>query len=387
MSKWGVTVNYPTPVGPLVRGWKLGKPAVRTGWDSARVVASFTDPNPGQYRSRIGMNAAPSLQNMQELTAAGITWLRCDFAWPAIQPTSSGQFTWTAHDAIMTSAAKTGMNILAILDYCAPWASTKGAQAGDIRFFAPSNNADYAAFCTAVIQRYGPGGSFWSANLGLRPSPVTAVEIWNEPWLSFYWNPEPDPTGYASLALVAAQAVKAASAAVKVIIPGDLFQSRADGLTQQRWGSAVFAAQPTLKNYTDAISVHPYPSSVCPDPLDDTRNVDQGWYGKCLEARDQIALTTGTLLPVWITECGWTTATGASNGVTESAAATYMNHMLGRALQSNGKSTSYRPIIEKVFPFKYEPANGVMTDAEGNYGMLHTDGTPKPAWLEVLKYL
>lgn len=386
MSKWGISVLPATP--PPIRGWRISTVPMQRGWTIPQgALTSFPDPRPGQFRGRVGMCADPTLANMQTLTAAGINWLRCDFTWSTIQPVDGTHFVWDTSDAVMKAAAQTGMNILAIIDYCAVWASSKGAQTGDARFFHPTNNSDYANFAAAIVTRYGPGGSFWTAHPELAQRPLTAVEVWNEPWGYYYWLPEPDPSGYAAMALAAAQAIKTANSQVKVIIPADMYESRNDGGGLTLWGTAVFAAQPTLANYTDAISLHPYPSSVCPDPLDDTRNVDQGFYGKALIARDVLMAATGRQFPVWITEVGWTTATSTSTGVTEANAAAYTNHALGRALQRNGTARPYRPAIEMIFLYKYGLSNGIMTDSQGNYMLLRADGSAKPAWSEVLKYV
>jgi hypothetical protein len=386
MSKWGVGVTPAAP--PPIRGWRISTVPMQRGWTIQQgATVSYPDPRAGQFRGRVGVCADPTLANMQALSAAGINWLRCDFSWAIIQPVDSAHFTWTTTDAVMTAAAQTGMNVLAIIDYCTPWASSKGDQIGDARFFHPTNNSDYANYAWAIVSRYGPGGAFWSAHPEFVPRPLTAVEIWNEPSAYYYWLPEPDSSDYAAMALAAAKAIKSVGPQVKVIVPADLYESRNDGEGPTLWGRSVFAAQPTLVNYVDAISVHPYPSSVCPDPLDDTRNVDQGFYGKALVARDLVMNQTGRELPVWITEVGWTTATSTSIGVTETNAATYTNHALGRALQANGTTQPYRPAIDMIFFYKYGRSNGVMTDAQGNYMLLRADGTAKPAWPEVLKYV
>lgn len=391
MSKWGVTAA--TATGPTIRGWGVNQP-VSQGWSTGPQgrITGYDDPAPGAFRDKVavctwcGYDAATYLKVMQTLITAGVTWLRTDFDWSTIQPTSASLFSWASPDIIMTAAAKSRMNVLAILDYCAPWASSKGTQPGDITLFPPVRNSDYANFCAAVVARYGPGGTFWTLHPELVPSPLTAAELGNEPWGSWFALPQPDPSRFAGMALAAAVAIKAVNSSVQVIIPADLYQARSDGLTFQPWGPAVFTAAPTLATYTDKISFHPYPSNICPDPLDDGHNLDQGFYAKALIARDVVCATAGKLLPVWITEVGWTTATGTSNGVSEADAAIYTNHLLGRALQTNGESLPYRSAIEKVFIFGYKNSNGNMADAEGNYGIMHSDGTPKPAWAEILKY-
>ena len=61
----------------------------------------------------------------------------------------------------------------------------------------PWNLADYAAFVKTVLQRYASVG-------------VHAYEIWNEPNISAFWSPRPDPERYAHLLKLAYVAVKSA---------------------------------------------------------------------------------------------------------------------------------------------------------------------------------
>ena len=46
----------------------------------------------------------------------------------------------------------------------------------------PRDPADYAAFLTALIGRYGPAGLFWQAHPELRPQPIRRWQIWLADW-------------------------------------------------------------------------------------------------------------------------------------------------------------------------------------------------------------
>src|SRR5215211_9288674 len=60
---------------------------------------------------------------MRRLHAGGVDWTREDFLWETIEP-SKGSFNWSWPDKLMTSSSRTGVNVLAILDYSAKWASS-----------------------------------------------------------------------------------------------------------------------------------------------------------------------------------------------------------------------------------------------------------------------
>lgn len=49
---------------------------------------------------------------------------------------------------------------------------------------------------------------------------AAAIEIWNEPNLSGFWKPEPQPERYAGLVASAYEAIKAADPGIQVIAGG-----------------------------------------------------------------------------------------------------------------------------------------------------------------------
>ena len=49
---------------------------------------------------------------------------------------------------------------------------------------------------------------------------AAAIEIWNEPNLSGFWKPEPQPERYARLVASAYEAIKAADPGIQVIAGG-----------------------------------------------------------------------------------------------------------------------------------------------------------------------
>jgi hypothetical protein len=71
-------------------------------------------------------------------------------------------------------------------------------RAGGIRWIREDFNW---ALCEvrAVADRYGVRGRFWRLHPRLTPSPVTAIELWNEPWIGEFWESAPDPAVYARL--------------------------------------------------------------------------------------------------------------------------------------------------------------------------------------------
>src|SRR5688572_29469305 len=69
--------------------------------------------------------------NLTRLRAGGAGWIREDFLWDQIEPVK-GDFRWGRTDALMAAAARTGTDVLAILDYSARWASSDPSGAGNV---------------------------------------------------------------------------------------------------------------------------------------------------------------------------------------------------------------------------------------------------------------
>src|SRR5215217_4649357 len=99
---------------------------------------------------------------MKQIRGAGIDWIREDFSWQSIEP-ERGRFEWERTDALMAAAARSGMHVLGVLGYSAPWASSDPSGGGSIHH-PPRDPADYARFARAVVERYGSGGDFWASH-------------------------------------------------------------------------------------------------------------------------------------------------------------------------------------------------------------------------------
>ncbi len=332
--------------------------------------------SPSPYAGRIGVNThlvwvsqAESQPVFDQIRRGGVEWVREEFPWSAVEP-QRGVFSWSSTDAMMTAAAHTGVNVLGLLVYSAPWASSDPTGNGDNKY-PPRSNGDYARYAAAVVSRYGPGGSFWVSRPDLNPRPLTAVEIWNEPWGHWFWKPNPSPSAYAALARAAAIAIRAANPKVKILIAGDLLQVRTDGRIVD-WLKSQRAADPGLAGLADAYSVHPYPHPRTLGPWDD--RADPRWDFQRVKLTHELDPS----LPIWITEVGWSTAS-TDDSVNEATQAAYTRGVLERSLKNWG---SY---IERVFLYSFDRDGGRRSDREQYYGMRREDGTFKSSWSAVVK--
>lgn len=321
------------------------------------------------YAGRVGLDShlisssePGSAYELARAQSGGFKWIREDFTWNVLEP-KRGHFDWTSSDNLMTLAATQDVQVLAIIDYSAAWASS--CRDGDTRC-PPANPSQFAAYAVAVLNRYGSGGSFWAEHQTLRPDPVTAIEIWNEPFGYWEWSPEPDPSRYAALVRTTAVAVRRVHPDVTILASGDVRQSRTDG-TPAPWLESLLAADPELNKVIDAYSVHPYPSPKHRSP---TASVGTNL------PYDRVTNTHAIdpSLPIWITEIGWSSAPACDQCVTEAVQAKYERDAVAMAIRDWGA------YVSKVFVYSWDRSNGTAGDFEGNFGLRRDDDSLKPAY-------
>jgi hypothetical protein len=309
-----------------------------------------------------GEPIAPQVAALRE---GGVRWIREDFQWAAIEP-ERGRFVWRGTDALMAAAAEEEVDVLAILAYSAPWAATAGEHS------PPRDFSDYARFARAVVRRYGEDGTFWEGREVVRP--LRAVELWNEPWGHFFWEPDPDPAAYARLALRAASAVRTEAPEVDILVPADLLQVRTDGSITP-WFEALLDAGDELPRMVDGWTVHPYPAPRDTSPAD-ARTDPRFAYGR-VELVREIAIRRGFERPIWITELGWSTAPDHEEAVDEREQGRFVAQALDRALGEWGD------FVERIFIYSWDRSRGDPDDLEAHFGVRREDGSFKPAWREI----
>lgn len=331
------------------------------------------------YAGKVGVNThlvwiseSESRPQFERARSAGVTWTREEFPWRIVEP-QRGVFDWRATDGLMASASAAQINVLGILGYSANWASSDPSGAGSSKY-PPKDPADFARYAAAVVKRYGPNGSFWASRTDLTPRPLTAVQVWNEPWGYWAWKPNPEPARYAKLVRAAAEAIKAHDPSIKILVAGDLLQVRTDGAIRD-WQKEVIAADPTLRSLFDAYSVHPYPYPQDLGPYADRS--DPRWDFRRLE----LIHANDTTKPLWITEVGWSTASGGSQTVSEETQATYVRGAVERALNEYGS------FVEMIFVYQFDRDRGSTSDRENYFGLRREDDSAKPAWNALVEML
>ena len=122
----------------------------------------------------------------------------------------------------------------------------------------PKKRSDYVTYLGALVQRYGPDGTFWSEHPELPAHPVREWQIWNEPHLSAYWNaPEKGAYGYVRayplLLRSSYNVVKGIDPGAKIVLAG---------LTKRAWDEIEVLYQHHIKPYFDVAALQIFPQTV-----------------------------------------------------------------------------------------------------------------------------
>jgi hypothetical protein len=239
---------------PSTASGRTSKPPAR-----AVVPVSFVGMNVGDAIFSPGVNPG---QQFNTIVATGIGSVRVAFDWASAQPyaTSSqvppdqeSQFhggpvptNFTATDAAVALAARRGLSVLPVILNAPTWDAAPTAE----MVAAPMQFGPYVAYVEALVHRYGPHGSFWSADPGVPYRPIRQWQVWNEPDLIVYWSFTPWVSTYVSL-------LRQTSAAIKEIDPGA--QVVLAGMPDYVW---VYLDQiynvPGARQAFDEVAVHPY---------------------------------------------------------------------------------------------------------------------------------
>jgi hypothetical protein len=292
---------------------------------------------------------------MDKAASLGHGWSREELFWSDVEATK-GTYKWTRYDQLFKAAATRGIQVLVMPTSPPSWASSAWNA-------YPTDPADYGRFVAKVVTRYGPSGEFWTANPSLPKVPMTAMELWNEPYEPFFSLGGLNPGKYAQLVKAAAVAGRAVDPGVRYLLGATPY---AKGLPQV-WTEALYLAMPDLNAYFDAVAVHPYGPDL---------TAASGQFRRTFEDVHATLVAHGAGdKPLWATEMGWSTCTAAPQCVSEARQA----ELLRQALDTIRRD--YAGYTEAVFPYHFMDQLGAQSasNSEAFYGLVHNDWSPKPA--------
>jgi hypothetical protein len=297
-----------------------------------------------------GPSAADAERTYAVLQESGSRWVRLGVGWDGTE-TAPGVYNeerLTMYDSIVSRARAAGQRVLFMVHDTPGWAN--GGQNVNV---PPTDPDDITPFMKMLAARYYLRG-------------VEAVEIWNEPDTSRFWEPAPDPRAYAALLRSAYAGVKAGAPEMKVVFGGTSGNDYAF-ISEAYAGGA--------RGHFDIMATHPYTGSGSPDVTwRDGAGRPSEWAFTSYREIRSLMLAHGDDKPIWFTEFGWATATQGWSTVTPEVQAAYLTRAFEILRQD--------PYVGVAFWYNLRN-NYWDHDAdtsEAQFGLLTTNWTPKPSY-------
>lgn len=187
--------------------------------------------------------------------------VRWGFRWSLIQPAMIAP-NWKNTDAMVGSLAARGIRVLPVLFGTPAWAA-KTPETPPIETARARNG--WKRFLKAAVQRYGPGGEYWTnprlyarQHPGSKRRPIRSWQVWNEENIASTFPPKPSPHKYAKLLRITSHAITRTDPHAKIILGG------MPGYVHPRAWQYLnkLYKQRRVKRYFDAVALHPYAGDV-----------------------------------------------------------------------------------------------------------------------------
>ena len=287
-------------------------------------------------------------RDLDGMVAAGATWVGVDVDWPHIQAGGPNSWQWQYTDRVVLAARARGLEVLATADYSPVWA--RPANTTDKH--APNDPADFARFAAAAAARYAPHG-------------VDAWQIWNEPNIADFWQPQPDANAYSALLIAGADAIHAANPKAVVMNGGLAPAGNVGGVSIAPNDFVVQMYLAGISGHVDAISMHPYSFPYSPT----TPEVWNPFYMLTYTHLIMSAFGDGAL-PIWGTEAGFGTGRDGQS-VSQALQSIRMTQVV--------QAWQQLPFAGNLFIYGYRDLAAGSSSVWDNMGLVRHDFSAKPA--------
>jgi polysaccharide biosynthesis protein PslG len=304
-------------------------------------------------------------EDFQRLSAGRVATIRRTLFWSQVEQVK-GQFNWSAPDRVIGGLASRGIRFFPTVYGSPRFVAKKPAKPP---LGSKSDRRKWKEFLRQAVNRYGPGGTYWTGpypaqHPGAAPVPITAWQIWNEPNLDKFFPPRPSPRRYARLLRISHEAIRGADPTAKIVLAG--MPGFAGDIKAWNFLDRLYRVRRVRRSF-EAATVHPYSSRL------------RGVRIQVKRVRRVIRKHGDGHTPLWITELGWGSHHPDRFGLNK-----------GRRGQKRMLTRSFRLIerkrrrwhIQRLFWFEYrDPPRGYKACSFCPYaGLLERDRDPKPAW-------
>jgi hypothetical protein len=310
-------------------------------------------------------SAADGVRELDALRDGGANAVRIDLGWATLEEQSKGtrsQWYVDKADAFIAAARQRGIEVIVTFWTTPCWASSAPADVKQnctgawwdrgVDRYPPTDPEDYADAAAWVADRWG--------------GDLAALEVWNEPNFSPFFNSAAPASDYAALLKAAYPRVKQEAPGLPVIGPGVL---NSDGyFLEDLYDEGA-------KGYFDGVSSHPFTRSRSPhDPY--PPQIAFSYIRGIPWVQEVMAAHGDGHKKQWLTELGWSSCapTGTSSWcVTLEQQAQYIGDAF-RIIRDNWD------FVEAAMVYNLRNKGTSPSDRETQMGLLYQDFSPKPSW-------
>lgn len=292
------------------------------------------------------------LDRLQDL---GLNWVRVDLHWDRLE-LAPGQWRLTEMDRMAEVLAEKNVQSLLFMVGSASFASS-----------APAGTSNADQYPPVSVEQFADSMAYLAARYPV----VDAWQVWNEQNIPPFWQPAEDPAGYSHLLEVSLDRLEAANPAAQRVMGGMAYYSQ-----MPVQGGLMFEALGQLGSIgNDRVAAyHPY--SLSPEG-DEVADKDFILRGTVLNQQ----LRMRNAQSIWATEFGWSSYSGPVEWqplIGEQGQADYLLKRI--ALMS---AMDY----DRIFLFNLSDLDARATLRDQHYGLLRLDGTKKPAYKALKRFL
>jgi hypothetical protein len=310
--------------------------------------------------------------DMRKMRLARVRSVRFLFGWSEIER-RRGSYDWTKPDRVVGQLASHGIQPVPFVFGSPAWVSPDLTRPP----LGAGPRAAWVAFLKAAVDRYGPGGSYWrdvyEQRFGddVKPVPITAWQVWNEPNLPNYFASASPPRDYAELLRLSHDAIASRDPSAEIVLAGMPGYGKPD--TAWRFLDRLYH-QPGFRGAFDVVALHPYARTVAQLRLEVEK------------LREAMAAHGSGGTPLWLTELGW--GSGKPNRFGLNKGIEGQDRLLRESFQLIlDNRSAWR--VERLFWYDWrDPRPGAPQPCSfcSTAGLLAHDGFPKPSWISYREF-
>jgi polysaccharide biosynthesis protein PslG len=220
------------------------------------------------------------------MATSGVEGVRLAVRWSAMQASRDAAIDFSGADQLVLGAARHGIPILPVVQDTPAWAARRPGRA---MASPPRDPADAAAFVTALVRRWGPGGSLWAEHPEIGAVPVRDWQVYNEPNLPSFWSQRPFAPSYVRLLRSVHRAIHRADPHARTVLAG---------LPNRSWAALRALYHAGAHGAFDVLSLNVFTRR----PRDMVRIAQL--------VRREMRRHGDRRKPIWLTEMGWPASRG-----------------------------------------------------------------------------